>query len=65
MATKKDESVKDESVKDESVKDESVKDESVKETPKSGLIAFIRDGVTVLRDASLIGELANQGWKVK
>ena len=41
------------------------KDEEVKEEKKSGLIAFIRDGVTILRDVSLTGELANDGWTVK
>lgn len=40
------------------------KDE-VKEEIKSGLIGFIKDGVTILRDASLIDQLANDGWTVK
>ena len=56
---------KDEEVKDEEVKDEEVKDEETKEEKKTGLTAFIRDGVTILRDVSLTGELANDGWTVK
>lgn len=44
-----------------------VKDEMKEEAKeiKTGLIGFIKDGVTILRDASLIDELANDGWMVK
>ena len=33
--------------------------------PTSGKVAFIRDGVTIIRDISYKGELAASGWARK